>query len=408
MIMTTASENRKKIVINLDYIMPNRLFVYPIYSFDGEKLLNANEILTAQKIKIITEKYGSKVYYFSSDDVSTPKFNNLYNSFVAKIRKIFDNILQTRIITDDDYKNSEEIILSLIRALENKEIIAADFLKGIENFDDYIFYHSVNACLLTAMVLKWKRRYTQDSSKNIVLGAFFSDFGMLKLDKQILDKPDKLSKDELLKIHSHPQIGYNILKTINSVNPIVLQTILFHHEQFNDEGYYGLPYESLPSPPKIVAICSMYDALTSPRPYRQAYSSSTAMKLIVNSINGKFDYNFVSDFINSIGLILNNSQLFYRKGDFCILNTHEVCLISEAPIGDYLRPRVIIFARYDYSEESIKTKFYDHPVEIDLSMDLNRRINSFIVRRELIDVLCNKLMDRKTLVDYIYVSPPEE
>jgi hypothetical protein len=151
----------------------------------------------------------------------------------------------------------------------------------------------------------------------------------------------------------------------------------------------------------------MYDALTSPRPYRQVYSSSVAMKLIVNSINSKFDYNLVSDFINGVGLILNNSQLFYRKGDFCILNTHEICLISEVPIGDYLKPRVIIFARYDYSEKSIKTKFYEHPVEIDLSMDLNRRLNSLVVRQELIDALRNKLIERKTLVDYLYVSLPE-
>ncbi|MCL2154594.1 MAG: hypothetical protein FWH53_02895 [Leptospirales bacterium] len=406
--MTTASENRKRIVINLDYIMPNRLFVYPIYSFDGEKLLDVNEILTAQKIKTIVEKYGNKVYYFSSDDVSTPEFNNLYTSFVKKTQNMFGNILQDGTITDDDYRNSEEIVLSLIRDLEHKEIIAAEFLKGIENFDDYIFYHSVNVCLLTVMVLKWKKKYTQDIIKNIVLGAFYSDFGMLKLNKKILDKPDKLSKDEFLEIRSHPQIGYNIFKNINNINPIVLQTILFHHEQFDDEGYYSLPYETLPFPSKIVSICSMYDALTSPRPYREAYSSSTAMKLIVNSINGKFDYNLVSDFINSVGLILNNLQLFYRKGDFCILNTHEICLISEAPIGDYLRPRVIVFARYDYSEKNIKTKFYDHPVEIDLSKDLNRRINSLVVRRELIDALRNKLTDRKTLTDYLYVSPSEE
>ena len=403
-IMAKENDNRQKIVINLDYIMPNKTFVYPIYSLNGEKLLDAHEVLTAQKIKMIIEKYGSKVYYFASDDDSAPELNNLYNSFVNKTRKMFENILQTGTVTTEDYKNSEQMVSGLLRDLDNKGITTADLLKGMENFDDYIFYHSVNVCLLTAMVLKWKKKYNEDSIKNIVLGAFFSDLGMLKLDRKIIDKPSILSKDDYIKIRLHPQIGYNILKNVNDINPIVLQTVLFHHEQFNDEGYYGIPYETLPSSPKIVSICSVYNALTSARPHRQPYSPSIAMKLLVNSVNSKFDYKLVSDFINGIGLTLNNSQLFYRKGDFCILNTHEICLVSEIPNADIMKPKVIVFARYDHSGNNVTTKFYDNPIEIDLTKDLNRRLDSLVVRQELIEALRNKLIDRKTLVDYLYVT----
>ena len=401
--MTKMSEN-KRIVINLEYIMPNRSFVYPIYSFDGEKLLDVQEILTAQKIKAITEKYGSKVYYFASDDVGMPEFNNIYSSFVKKTQKMFEGISRSASITDVDYKNSEEMVSALIRDLDNKEITTAAFFKEMKNIDDYIFYHSVNVSLLTAMVLKRKRKHSNDNIKDIALGAFFSDLGMLQLDKQIFDKPDKLSKDEFLTIRSHPQVGYNILKTVNNANPLVLQSVLFHHEQFDDEGYYGIPYETLPAAPKLVSICNTYDALTSPRPYRQAYSPAVAMKLIINAINSQFDYQLVSDFINSVGLVLNNSHLFYRKGDFCILNTHEICLISEISEVDFLRPKVIVFARYEHSEKNIKTKFYDHPVEIDLLNDSNRRIASLVVRQELTDALRTKLIEKKTLVDYLYVN----
>lgn len=406
--MTNESDNRKKVLINLDYIIPNKTFVYPIYSFDGEKLLEKNEVLTAQKIKIIIEKYGSTVYYFASDAASTPEFNKIYNSFVTKTKNMFENIAQNESVTVDDYKSSEEMVSGLIEDLDNKSITIADIAHDIENFDDYIFYHSVNTCLLTAMVLKWKRKYSRNDIENIALGAFFSDLGMLKLEREILNKPDKLNKDEFLKVRSHPHEGYNILKTINNINPIVLQTVLFHHEQFDDEGYYAIPYETLPYPPKIVSICNMYDALTSPRPYRQPYSSAIAIKRIVNSINSKFDYKLVSDFMNCVGLILNNSQLFYRRGDFCILNTREICLISEIPAADIMRPKVIVFARYDYSGNNVTTKFYDNPIEIDLTKDTNRRLDSLVIRQDLIDVLRNKLIDRKTLVDYLYVTQPEK
>jgi len=407
-IMSKIDENVKRVVINLEYLMPNRSFVYPIYSFDGEKLLDVNEILTSQKIKAIIEKYGTKVYYLSVDEASSPAFNNLHHSFVKTTQNLFEGILRTGAIADDTYKTGEAMVLKLIQDIEGKEITAAALLKQMESIDDYIFYHSVNASLLTAMVLKWKRRYSPENIKNIVLGALFSNFGMLMLDKKIIDKPDKLSKDEMLIVRSHPQVGYNFLKAVNNIDPVVLQAVLFHHEQFDDEGYYGIPYETLRSSPKIVSICSMYDALTSLRPYRQAYSSSVALKLIVNSINYQFDYQLVSDFINSVGLILNNSQLFYKKGDFCILNTHEICLISEISEFDLLRPKVIVFARYDHSEKSIKTKFYDNPVEIDLANDLTRRFSSIVIRQELVDALRGKLIERKTLVDYLYLSPPEK
>ncbi|MCL1834359.1 MAG: hypothetical protein FWG49_07655, partial [Leptospirales bacterium] len=399
-VITQENENREKVIVNLHYIMPNQTVAYPIYSLKGEKLLNKHEVLTAQIIKMIIEKYGSQVYHFLSDDASTSEFSSLYNSFVNKTRESFENILWTGIVTTEDYKKNDEVVAGLIRDLDNREISVLDLLKRVGNFEDYIFYQSVNVCILSALVLKWKKKYSEENIKNVALGALFSDLGMLRVDNKIFDKPDKLSNDEFLKVRLHPQIGYNTLKIIKDVNPTVLQTILFHHEQFDNEGYYGIPYATLPISPKIVSICSTYSALTSLRPYRQPYSPSIAMKLIINSINNKFDYEIVSDFINGIGLALNNSQLFYKIGDFCILNTHEICLIKEIPIDDVMKPKVIVFARYDYSGKNVSAKFYDNPIDMDLTKDPNRRLNSLIIRQELVDALRNKLIDRKMLNDY--------
>ena len=403
-VITQENENREKVIVNLHYIMPNQTVAYPIYSLKGEKLLNKHEVLTAQIIKMIIEKYGSQVYHFLSDDASTSEFSSLYNSFVNKTRESFENILWTGIVTTEDYKKNEDVVAGLIQYLDNKEIAVFDLLQGMGNFDDYIFYHSANVCILSALILKWKKKYSDDNIKNVALGALFSDLGMIRIDNKIFDKPDKLSNDEFLKVRLHPQIGYNTLKIIKDVNPTVLQTVLFHHEQFDDEGYYSIPYATLPISPKIVSICSMYSALTALRPYRQPYSPPIAIKLIINSINDKFDYEVVSDFINSIGLALNNSQLFYRKGDFCILNTHEICLICEIPAADIMKPKVMVFARYDYSGKNVSAKFYDSPIEISLTKDPNRKLNSFIMRPELVDALRNKLIDRKMLNDYLYVT----
>ena len=348
--MVKNSETNR-VVIDLDYIMPDTSFVYPIFSSKGEKLLNEREVLTAQKIKLIREKCGNKVYYSPPEKEGGILNHHVYNRAFNKTKEVMDAVLHTDKFTKDGYKKSEELVIELLDQLNTKEISVLNLLKDIKSFDEYLYYHSINVGLLTALMVKRKRKFNKDETRNIVLGAYLCDLGKVKLEKTLLDKPDKLNDDELMKMHLHPQTGYNIVKSLEDINPIVLQTILFHHEQFDDEGYYSLPYETLPSSPKIVSICDMYDALTSLRPFRQQYAPSEAMKIILNSTDKKFDRELVSDFLNGMGSLLNNSQFFYRKGDFCILNTNEVTLISDISKLDIMKPKVMVFARYDYSGE---------------------------------------------------------
>jgi len=399
---------KKRVIIDLDYIMPDTSFVYPIYSSEGEKLLNEREVLTAQKIKLIKEKCGSKVYYSPNERESRLMSDYVYTKVFNKTKEVMDAVLYTDKFTRDGYKKSEELVLDLLEALNSKEVEAISLLKDIKNFDEYLYYHSINVGLLTALMVRRKRKFNKDETKNIVLGAYLADLGKVKLEKTVLDKPDKLSEDEMMEMHLHPQIGYNIVESLEDINPIVLQTILFHHEQFDDEGYYSLPYETLPSSPKIVSICDMYDALTSPRPFRQPYSPSESMKIILNSTDKKFDRELVSDFLNGMGSLLNNSQFFYRKGDFCILNTNEVALISDISKMDIMKPKVMIFARYDYSGEKATIRFYENPIEVDLMKDLNRKLDSIIMHRKLIDAITKRLVEKKTLIDFLYVSIPDK
>ncbi len=405
--MVKNTDNKSKTVIDLDYIMPDTSFVYPIFSSDGEKLLNEREILTASKIKLIKEKCGNKVYYSPDEKEGGVMQSHIYKKAFSKTKAVMDAVLHTEKFSKDGYEKSEELVGEILEELNSKELSAINLLKDIKSFDEYLYYHSINVGLLTALMIKRRRKFSADEVKNIVLGAYLCDLGKVKLEKTVLDKPGKLSSDELLKMQLHPQIGYNIVKALEDINPIVLQTILFHHEQYDDEGYYSLPYESLPSSPKIASICDMYDALTSPRPFRQAFSPSESMKFIMNSIDKKFDRELVSDFLNGMGSLLNNSQYFYRKGDFCILNTNEVSVVSDISKVDIMKPKVMVFARYDYSGEKATIRFYENPIEIDLMKDSKRKIESIIMHQKLIDALRTKLVEKKTLIDYLYVSLPE-
>ncbi|HPS59082.1 MAG TPA: HD domain-containing protein [Spirochaetota bacterium] len=402
------SRNTQKVSIDLDYITADTSFVYPLYSPDGKKLLEEREVLSAGKIKNIRELYGSKLYYYLPGDRRTMVSGQIYHKAWNHTKKVLDGILTTEKFTSDAYKRTEEIINDIIEELKAKEMAVLTLIKDMRSFDEYLYNHSINVGMLTALLAQKKRIYKESEIKKVVIGAYLSDVGKMKLEKEVFNKPDKLSENELIRMRLHPQDGYNMLKGIREVDPVVLQTILFHHERFDDEGYYGLPYETLPSSPKIVSICDMYDALTSPRPFRKAYTASGALKIITSTIDKKYDRQLVSDFVNMAGSVLNNSQSFYRKGDFCQLNTGEISVISEIGSWDILKPKVIVFARFENSQNGSSLRFFNNPIEVDLSKDMNRKMDGILMHPKIIEAIKMKLKDKKMLLDYLYSSNSSE
>jgi len=317
-------------------------------------------------------------------------------------------MLATEKFSRDAYRRTEEIITDIIDELKAKDMAVLTLIKDMRSFDEYLYNHSINVGMLTALMAQKRRIYHGPELKKVVIGAYLSDVGKMKLEKEVFNKPDKLTEEELIRMRLHPQDGYNMLKGIEEVDPVVLQTILFHHERFDDEGYYGLPYETLPSSPKIVSICDMYDALTSPRPFRRAYSPSTALKIITGTIDKKFDRQLVSDFVNMAGAVLNNSQSFYRKGDFCQLNTGEIAVISGIGTWDILKPRVIVFARFENIQNRSSLRFFNNPIEVDLAKDINRKMDGIMMHPRIIEAVKAKLKDKKMLLDYLYSSGKDD
>ena len=139
--MTRERINSKKIVVDLDYVMPDTVFVHPIFSIQGEKLLNEREILTGLKIKSIREKHGSKVYYSLPDDEAGIIPDYLITRAFSQTKGVMDNILRKDSLTKDDYKKSEELVEEIIEQLNSSEIKVINLLKDMKSFDNYLYYH---------------------------------------------------------------------------------------------------------------------------------------------------------------------------------------------------------------------------------------------------------------------------
>jgi response regulator RpfG family c-di-GMP phosphodiesterase len=152
------------------------------------------------------------------------------------------------------------------------------------------------------------REYTLTLARNLGLkhddliqtgrGALLHDVGKIGVPDSILLKPGKLNEEEWVEMRRHPQIGYNVLQSIEFLSPAA-EIVLCHHERWDGRGYpKGLAGCDIPLGARIFAVADTLDAMTSDRPYRKAMSFDTAFKEIRTCSGTQFDPRVVEAFMS--------------------------------------------------------------------------------------------------------------
>ena len=176
------------------------------------------------------------------------------------------------------------------------EIIQA-LARTIDAKDSYTHDHADRARKYARLICR-KLRLPEQEITDIEYAAMVHDIGKIGIKEEILHKAGKLNPDEEESLRRHPQIGNRILEPVAflaSVAPIVL----YHHEWYNGEGYPdGLKGEEIPLGSRIVSVIDAYDAMTSDRPYRKAFSRQDAIKELVEGKGIQFDPGVVDAFLD--------------------------------------------------------------------------------------------------------------
>lgn len=133
---------------------------------------------------------------------------------------------------------------------------------------------------------------------NIRRGSILHDIGKVAIPDSILFKPGPLTEEEWAVMRRHPIIATELLEPIPYLAS-VLEIPRSHHEKWDGTGYPdGLAGENIPLSARIFAFADVYDALTSDRPYRRAWSHLDALNYIVNQSGSHFDPSIVPIFID--------------------------------------------------------------------------------------------------------------
>ncbi len=182
-------------------------------------------------------------------------------------------------------QNLLDMIYGFAKAIEVRDMSTANHVEGVA---------------LIAKKIAERLKLPGHQVEDVYCAAMLHDLGKIGVSPEIIGKKGKLDKKEWEIIKTHPWIATEILREIHILRG-ALPAILYHHEHWNGSGYpFGLKGEEIPLIARIVAIADVYEALTSDRPYRKAFSKKKALKIIREESGRYFDPFIVGVFLEIV------------------------------------------------------------------------------------------------------------
>jgi len=192
-------------------------------------------------------------------------------------------------------KAEEELKKSLERLQKTFEETINALVSALEKRDPYTAGHQRRVTNLACAVAK-EMGFSREQINGLRLAGLVHDVGKIQIPTEILIKPTNLSEVEFVMIKMHPQIGYDILKSIEFPYPVA-QIVLQHHERMDGSGYpAGISSEEILPEARVLAVADVVEAMSSHRPYRPALGISTALREITKFKGSLYDTEVVDTF----------------------------------------------------------------------------------------------------------------
>ncbi|PLY57183.1 metal-dependent phosphohydrolase [Herbaspirillum sp. BH-1] len=249
-------------------------------------------------------------------------------------------------------------VLDMERCVSVVEEIASSVVKSpsgmlsvlrLKLADEYTYLHSVAVCALM-VALGRTLGLDEAACREAGLGGFLHDVGKAFIPHELLNKPGKLTDEEFTQIKKHPELGYKYLSQDPNVPDYARDVCLHHHEKMDGNGYpEALRSGSISLYSRMAAICDVYDALTSDRPYKRAWDPAEAISTMA-TWSGHFDRAMFLAFVKTLGI--------YPVGSIVKLESGRSGFVIRQNAQDLTRPVLKVF-RYNDSMEMSDTEILD-------------------------------------------------
>lgn len=276
----------------LDIVMPH------MDGFEVLSYMNKEHWIDSIPVVIISSE-NSPIYIKRGYDLGATDF----------IEKPFDaNMVLRRsanaILLGAKQRRMTSIVSNQIYEREKSSKLMINILSHIVEFRNgesglhVLHIQTITEMLLRQLVQKENNRYalSKEQIRMITTASALHDIGKISIPDEILNKPGRLTAEEFAVIKGHSMVGANMLSELpldQKEEPLVktaYEICRWHHERYDGGGYPdGLKGEEIPVSAQVVALADVYDALTSERCYKDAYSHEKAIEMILAGQCGAFN-----------------------------------------------------------------------------------------------------------------------
>ena len=318
-------------------LRPGMIVASDVYNRQDQLVIPADTVLTD---KVIAKLSIYNIYFVKIKDEFVAHEDKTERSYAEKVRKSetfiefhkeFDDSVSLMQSVLSDFAKEEvtvdavhQVVDEAIQMLDEAhgDVNVFDMLHNMRENSDLTYAHSINVALICHVIAEWIGMTKGDITLAFTCGILH-DIGKLRMPEELINKTDKLTKEEFDKLKTHPIEGYNMLKNL-PLDKHIKNAALMHHERSDGSGYpIGLKGDDIDKFARIVAIADVYEAATAPRVYRKGLSPFEVFAMFENEGIQKYDTQMVLTFMRKLAdnYRLNRVRLSDgREGEIVFIN----------------------------------------------------------------------------------------
>lgn len=318
-----------------------------IFNEQGAILLNSNSTLTRRIISrlellgykgLLIEDEISKDLDYKENFVT----QEVKSSIAKRLNKTLLSGIRNQNHLDEEIDGLKSMIAGIIDGMFSEKELNLNLLE-LKMFDNYTYFHSVNVAIIS-LAIGYHLKLNKDDMMVVGIASLLHDIGKIYVDKEILNKPGKLTPQEFETMKAHSRKGYELLNRSDSLATRAAVSVLSHHEHYDGSGYpNGLNGEKIILFGRIICIADVYDALTSDRPYRDACTVLESIEYIMAHSGTQFDPTLVKLFTSKVYPYPVGSSVKLTNGEVGLVmqNSTEFCLRPQIKITDGDKEKIV-------------------------------------------------------------------
>lgn len=272
----------------------------------------------------------------------------------ASVSRMFNEARMGKAMNAED---ALPLVSAIVASVDRNHGVITSLVR-LKSKDEYTYMHSVAVCVLMVALAR-ELGLNEEETRQAGLAGLYHDIGKMAIPTEILNKSAALSDEEFIVMRKHSEFGHAILSRSKQIDDVCLDVCLHHHEKMDGTGYpHKMKGKEISLFARMGAICDVYDAITSNRPYKRGWEPGVSLHRMSQWI-GHFDPEILKAFVKCIGIYPIGSLVKLKSGrlgvviDQCpaSLLTPVVKVFFSTKSQAYIEPEVVYLARVGGRDE---------------------------------------------------------